>query len=776
MIPKVTDPSHLSEARATQATLVLAAKKLAEVSPTAGTVEDVLEGRILGHYAEGLRQYLTIRLGSDEAAKEAFAKLREWTDSRGVTTLSQAPGVRARLYRKARELSASPSPAPTGTLAWFRADAPSPLLQAIHDDARGGDREMLELRHARGLTKSEIAFVLALEESAVVARLASAEKDAESAASKGEAEDLPKALLEAFALESGPQEISFEEESTRLPLGTVLENRYELEKHLGEGAFADVYRARDVAVPGHVVALKLLKRPSGSEQAKDAALKELRIIAAVFHPSIVQFKDHGWYEGRFWFVMPFYDGESLEERIEREPLTRSEAQTIFETLARALDAMHASGIRHQDIKPDNIFLAKLEGFEGGTLPILLDLGVAAKEAEQVIAGTPTYFAPEVAAQFAYRDGDPFPDRPIGFQADVFSLALSLRNALEPSTQPTVQGGSVDAFIAERANERPASPKTDDLAFLDTYFQRWLSTEPNERPNAKEFAEELAVLTKPEEDRARRMRTLRVVGPIAAALLLVFGVVAWELMQRAEMQSEKARLAAEAHEEALEDLSEAAATREQLEGEISSAQDRIAASQLGREELERQLAQAEARLRVTRRQVGGFRRRLDESQKETEAAQRSLNESQAVGRQRAEEVARLETAAEELNRRIGTLGSQNADARERVAALESERDRLQASVRRLEQVEAAQAGLERQLSEARASAQSAARDQAAAEAEVSRLENRIRQLEGQLASARSRAPAPSPSVPTIRPTPTPTAPSTPTTGMRNSRMARRAIPQ
>src|SRR5690606_26644794 len=156
--------------------------------------------------------------------------------------------------------------------------------------------------------------------------------------------------------------------------------------------------AKDTEVPGHVVALKLLHQPACSADARQAALRELHHIAAVFHPSVVQFKDHGWHEGRLWFVMPWYEGETLESRLQRGSLSRAEARRIFEPLARALAAMHAVGIRHQDIKPDNIFLARVDG-DGSVLPVLIDLGVAAKEAEMVVAGTPTYFAPEVAAQF-----------------------------------------------------------------------------------------------------------------------------------------------------------------------------------------------------------------------------------------------------------------------------------------------------------------------------------------------------------------------------------------
>lgn len=117
--------------------------------------------------------------------------------------------------------------------------------------------------------------------------------------------------------------------------------------------------------------------------------------------------------------------------------------------------MHRSGVRHQDIKPENIFLARFhEDEDGEILPVLLDLGVAAKDAENVLAGTPNYFAPEIAARFARE-----PDPPhITNKADVFSLALALRNALSPSAEEASRvAPSTRSSNTARAS-RPSLPK------------------------------------------------------------------------------------------------------------------------------------------------------------------------------------------------------------------------------------------------------------------------------------------------------------------------------
>src|SRR5688572_22887850 len=244
-----------------------------------------------------------------------------------------------------------------------------------------------------------------------------------------------------------------------LEIGAVVGERYEVECLLGAGTFAQVYRARDLLVPDHSVSLKISRDPATDDQAVSAAKRELQLIASVFHPSVVQLKDHGWHDNRLWFVMPLYRGETLATRLSRGDLSRRESREIFEALAEALATLHAAGVRHQDIKPDNIFLAQLDPESERRLPVLIDLGLAVKDAELVLAGTPTYLAPEVAARFA---GVPDP-APIGPKADVFALALTLRQTLDASPADSVT--SVDEFVSRRARVAPRAPSRRDLKDL-----------------------------------------------------------------------------------------------------------------------------------------------------------------------------------------------------------------------------------------------------------------------------------------------------------------------
>lgn len=318
-----------------------------------------------------------------------------------------------------------------------------------------------------------------------------------------------------------------------LEIGAVVGERYVVECLLGAGTFAQVYRAKDSLVPDHSVSLKISRDPATDGQAVSAAKRELQLIASVFHPSVVQLKDHGWHENRLWFVMPLLRGETLATRLSRGDLSRREAREIFEALAEALATLHAAGVRHQDIKPDNIFLAQLDPESERRLPVLIDLGLAVKDAELVLAGTPTYLAPEVAARFA---GVPDP-APIGPKADVFALALTLRQALDGSAPEAVT--SVDAFVSRRARVAPGAPTRRDLRDLRAHFERWLNISPDVRPTAEEFRRELRILTRKEERRSRRLVLARWLAPTALAVVALFATTAMVLTREAEHQRTEA---------------------------------------------------------------------------------------------------------------------------------------------------------------------------------------------------------------------------------------------
>lgn len=658
-----------------------------------GTIVDVLHGRAFRYYAEGLWQYFAIRTGSVEHAERLLTQLKAFAAKAETDALVAPPGIRAHLYRAARSYlcTSSRSYQPPDrdsreALPWRTspsAHLSASPLRALRFALRDEDAELLELHYARELSLEELAFVYGFEMLEIELRLEAASARAQRELDEHgihDAERLPRIALEAYALQNRPRKHGEDHGVEPLLSGTIIGGRFAIEARVGLGAFGDVYRAKDTEVPGHVVALKLLHQPAYSMGAKQSALRELRLIASVFHPSIVQFKDHGWFEERLWFVMPWYDGETLESRLQREPLKRSEALKIFHPLARALAAMHSAGVRHQDVKPDNIFLARIPGFgDEEVIPVLLDLGVAATDADMVVAGTPTYFAPEVAAQFSSVDKK----EPVSPKADVFALALSLRNALEPDTQEEVTAGAVEAFIEQRSRLAPEPPSHKKLRFLSQTFERWMHLDPDKRPSADELAEELEVLTQPEVRRERRRSLLRRIVPLVTVLAALSGGVIFNFHQQAMLQRQEADRAKMVQEDLRQDLADTRETAMKLQSQYEE-------SRLTREQLSRRLVRTEGTLKSTKNELRDREKLLTRTQTkldETRQANKDLSQELAttVSKLQAERT-RTYTLEQHLSDAEADLERQKKrlmEARTKVAVLKTKHDAESQKSKRLE---------------------------------------------------------------------------------------------
>ncbi|MFI5307365.1 MAG: protein kinase [Polyangiales bacterium] len=383
--------------------------------------------------------------------------------------------------------------------------------------------------------------------------------------------------------------------SEALSVGDVVGERYLIEEQISAGGFGGVYRAADRQIRHHQVALKLLHAPAADERAQEAALHELAVIASVSHPSVVQFKDYGWHQGRLWFAMPWYKGETLAQRYAGQsavaPLTRAVARPIFERIAQGLAAMHEVGIYHHDVKPDNVFVADIAGFPGG-LPVLLDLGIAGTRGETPRGMTVEYAAPEVAAA-ALGNAEHL----VGAAADVFSLALVLRNLLEPETAPATEGELL-AMLHKRATVAVPELRRRELRYLRPSFARWLSLDPEKRPSASELASELAVLTQPEETREVRMRMLRRIVPVVIAATILVALLAAQVgKQKTQLKAERQRLSQqmkqseELRKQSTDQLQELEQKSEQIGSQSRQLQRAIAIAR----QIDGQLTRAEERV-------------------------------------------------------------------------------------------------------------------------------------------------------------------------------------
>ena len=271
------------------------------------------------------------------------------------------------------------------------------------------------------------------------------------------------------------------------PLAEALRDRYIIEREIGHGGMATVYLAHDLR-HDRLVALKVLLPELAQALGVERFLREIKVAARLQHPHILSVHDSGEMAGQFWFTMPYVEGESLRERLNREKqFSVEEALRIVGEAADALDCAHRHRVIHRDIKPENILLS-----EGHAL--VADFGISraleSTTAEEpltqtgVVVGTPIYMSPEQAAGERALDG----------RSDIYSLGIVLYELLAGEAPYT--GPSAQVITAKRFSDpvplvrrvRPAVPEIVDQA-----IQRALARVPADRfSTAAEFARELRV--------------------------------------------------------------------------------------------------------------------------------------------------------------------------------------------------------------------------------------------------------------------------------------------
>jgi serine/threonine protein kinase len=205
-------------------------------------------------------------------------------------------------------------------------------------------------------------------------------------------------------------------------MGDRYRDRYEVAEKIGEGAFAHVFRAREIAT-GRDVALKVLKEEySGERDVVERFQREVFAVASVSSPHVVSMLDFGISEGEFFMVMEFVRGPSLRELLVHEPWAPEEVLTVVGQIAHALAAAHQRGIVHRDLKPENVMLVEQKGAWQAKV---LDFGFAKlAEMEQTLGlrpitrvgfcfGTPQYLSPEQIRGRETIDG----------RADLFALGV-----------------------------------------------------------------------------------------------------------------------------------------------------------------------------------------------------------------------------------------------------------------------------------------------------------------------------------------------------------------
>ena len=139
-------------------------------------------------------------------------------------------------------------------------------------------------------------------------------------------------------------------------LSAALADRYTIEHEIGSGGMATVYLAHDVK-HDRKVAVKVLRPELAAVLGAELFLNEIKVTANLQHPHILPLHDSGETDGFLYYVMPYVEGESLREKLNRESqLSIDEGLTIATQVAYALGSAHGQGVVHRDIKPENILL------------------------------------------------------------------------------------------------------------------------------------------------------------------------------------------------------------------------------------------------------------------------------------------------------------------------------------------------------------------------------------------------------------------------------------
>ena len=252
----------------------------------------------------------------------------------------------------------------------------------------------------------------------------------------------------------------------------ILNDRYQLDKQLGEGGMAIVYQASDLMLE-RTIAVKILRKDfSRSKAFQERFKEEARAAANLTHPNIVTVHDFGFDNDRLFIVMEHVPGTDLKEIIKKSgSLPADHASQLFIQACAGIGYAHRAGLVHCDVKPHNMLVTpdhRLKVTDFGIARALAS--VKHDEQSQAIWGSPAYFSPEQAAGRA-----PSP------ASDVYSLGIVLFEMLTgelPFTDPSPQELALLHRYETPPSAREINPEIS--AELEAIIVKVLSKEPNSR--------------------------------------------------------------------------------------------------------------------------------------------------------------------------------------------------------------------------------------------------------------------------------------------------------
>lgn len=254
---------------------------------------------------------------------------------------------------------------------------------------------------------------------------------------------------------------------------------YRLRRLLGRGGMGEVYEAEDT-VKGRIVALKLLpEKVSHDPVFRERLQREAHAAGRLQEPHIVPIHDYGEVDGFLFVDMRMIEGADLRHLLTAQgPMEPARAVAIVQQIAAALDAAHANGVLHRDVKPENILVTP-EDFA-----YLVDFGIANAATDDKLTELGT-----AVGTFAYMAPERLTPAPITHRADVYALTCVLHECLTGS-QP-YPGDSISVVIAGHLNQpvpRPSQLRPGIPDAMDQVIARGMAKRPEDRyANAGELA-------------------------------------------------------------------------------------------------------------------------------------------------------------------------------------------------------------------------------------------------------------------------------------------------
>jgi len=321
-------------------------------------------------------------------------------------------------------------------------------------------------------------------------------------------------------------------------VGAVLNDRYQIERKLGQGGFGTVYLATDNKVVSRKIVVKVLHTENlTNDWTKKKFQQELEALGRIDHPSVVGVLDSGDTEdGRPYIVMQYIDGVSLRSLLTSEGMNFKRAAKIIKQVGKALTAAHQAGILHRDLKPENIMIQTLEDDE---YVKVIDFGVAKVRnsvvdvvtSKDVAVGTIAYMSPEqLSAQ------------PVVQQSDIYAMGVIAYEMLT-GKRPTNPESAFQLLELQRSGVRvkPSDLRPGLPADAEKVILRALSFEPQNRyERARDFGDLLSSALVGDKDQTQ-LATLkvplkvqgvktqpsrRIIAAVAMIIVLTTGFILW----------------------------------------------------------------------------------------------------------------------------------------------------------------------------------------------------------------------------------------------------------